>query len=1393
VYERFTERARKVVVLAQDEARYFNHNDIGTEYLLLGLLREDEGVAAQALYSLNVTLDEVREQVESIVGFGVEGTSTQGRLTSRSKKVLEFALREALELGHNYIGTEHVLLGLVRESEGVAARVLSNLDVEPDEVRREVVGRLGSLRKFERSRRQRFEEAELERERANVPHGLELRFTANHQASIGRLSWSPNGQVLAAPASDTNIYLWDLDTEMPRELRGHTGAVFDVAWSPDGRTLASASADETVRMWDVETEAAIFTLEGDRYRVEHDSETGEEVAILVGNEYAVTSIAWSPREQVIAVGYSNGAIRLRSTTTAEIVKEFEGHEGAVNSVVWSPDGRTLASASADETIRVWDVESERLHFELARHSDEVLDLAWSPDGRLLASVAGGQDPTIRIWNLAAQSSSTLQTDVLDAHTLSVTSVSFSADGNFLASRADDSMVVLWHQSHGTWTPATELIEIVDSANGQGRISFNPLRPVLATLGTFDSAVRIWSLDVAVLAGDQRSEFVRHTSAKVVLVGESNVGKSWLAMRLAEDRHPEAGEVATTHGMRLWEMPPDRLDPSYVAPAQERRDVVLWDMGGQEEYRLVHQLFLHDTTLALVLVDPTRGLAALNEVEEWNKRLEKQLGDRPLAKLLVGSKVDDPSDIIDRPALEQVIQKCGFVDYVESSALKGRGIDRLKQLIAENLNWDSLTTTSRLEAFQRIRDEIGRRRKGGEVVLPLTDLKSSLDEMYPDAFDEAAISSEVEKLALQGIIANTRLASGEQMLVLRIEEVERYAGSLILAARNNPRSVPALEERTLATPSLPLPGIKEQDRLPYYPEIAVLECVVELLIQHGICFRHEGLLIFPSLFSESQADLESKIQHSVSLNYDFTGAIDNIYASLVARLVVGGGFGEHRLWANRVEFDEPGKGVCGIRQIRREGGLAHIDVFFAEDTEQDRRDFFINFVEDHLRRHGVEVTEHQAIKCRCGEFEFAEEIVRKKLAMGQKHLLCPICEKPTLISEGVQSIRERSQESYLNIVALKTDLLREEIKDRTDKDAQKAKQAVSHKTSPQTTNLEQSILILHLSDLHFSGEVEPATKLQWLMDDIQGDQGLRRRRLDYLVISGDMTDKGKAPGLENARQFVSALIESFGLSSERCILVPGNHDVQDRDDYYQWSMDVDGLDPKQWVRQGDIYLVRDKDKYPLRFQQFSDAFFHKIIPEPYPVEYAEQGRAYLFPDTRLQFLTLNSCWELDQFHRKHSGVHPAAVAHVIAQAREQITQAETRGALNKGDKVLRLAVWHHSVAGPEMMKDTSFIGHLQNIGVKVCLHGDIHKMERNLIGYYDKNRRIHVVGAGSFGSPPEGRPESTPRLYNLLEVSPDLTTIRVHTRSQATPDGPWEGWYKWPSTGNARVPYYDIKL
>ena len=162
MFERFTERARQVVVLAQEEARTLRHHYIGTEHILLGLLREEGGTAARVLESLEITVERVRDQVVRIVGSGEEVTSGQIPFTPRAKKVLELALRESLSLGHNYIGTEHILLGLTSEDEGVpfrirpdpgggreehegvAVRVLRDLDADAERIRNEVIRMLSS-------------------------------------------------------------------------------------------------------------------------------------------------------------------------------------------------------------------------------------------------------------------------------------------------------------------------------------------------------------------------------------------------------------------------------------------------------------------------------------------------------------------------------------------------------------------------------------------------------------------------------------------------------------------------------------------------------------------------------------------------------------------------------------------------------------------------------------------------------------------------------------------------------------------------------------------------------------------------------------------------------------------------------------------------------------------------------------------------------------------------------------------------------------------------------------------------------------------------------------------------------------------------------------------------
>jgi hypothetical protein len=166
MFERFTDRARRVIVLAQEEARHLNHNYIGTEHILLGLIHEGEGIAAQTLTQLDISLEAVRSQVEQIVGQGESGPTGHIPFTPRAKKVLELSLREALELRHNYIGTEHILLGLIREGQGVAAQVLVNLGAGLERVRQVVVQLLSSYAGMGPAEQQPFGQLRLGQEAA---------------------------------------------------------------------------------------------------------------------------------------------------------------------------------------------------------------------------------------------------------------------------------------------------------------------------------------------------------------------------------------------------------------------------------------------------------------------------------------------------------------------------------------------------------------------------------------------------------------------------------------------------------------------------------------------------------------------------------------------------------------------------------------------------------------------------------------------------------------------------------------------------------------------------------------------------------------------------------------------------------------------------------------------------------------------------------------------------------------------------------------------------------------------------------------------------------------------------------------------------------------------------
>jgi GTPase SAR1 family protein len=1107
-------------------------------------------------------------------------------------------------------------------------------------------------------------------------------------------------------------------------------------------------------------------------------------------------------------------------------------------VSWSPDGRLLASGGLDGPVRVWNAGTGQPVRTLEEKTTSVYTVSWSPDGRLLAS--GGGDGPVRAWD--AGTGQLVRT--LEGHTELVQSVSWSTDGRLLASKSGDNTVRLWRRD--TWAEVGRLPEPTGHAWSPS-LAFHPSRAVLATLGENELIVRIWDLDVDAILGQAPATPLQvYTTAKVVLLGDSNIGKSWLAYQLIERRTLTPDQRGTTHGMRIWKQPAGEFHPAAGPPPGESREVFLWDFGGQEEYQLVHQMFLHDTTLALVLIDPTRSVAERDKARAWNLRLANQTRTRPVVKFLIGAQVDDDtkSKLINRTAIDRLKADCGFRDFYETSGKTGHGIDALREAIAGAIDW-SIGRTTRPELFQRIREQVDARRAAGEIVVPLRAFNEEIRTKFPALYEDNAAEAVTDQLAGQGLLAKTRTKGGDEALILRVDVVERYAASLVVLARDNPRGVPAFPEADLGIRLNVLPGIEPSTRLDWTQERVVLECVAELMIRHGVCFRHQGVLVFPTLFPEAPTEVEAeKLPHTVSLWYDFTGAIDNVYASLVAGLMVLRPFGPGRLTPGRAEFDDPAQGLYGLRRLRRPGGLAHIELFFSPGTPQVRRDAFVAHVEAHLRENGVEVTECRAIKCPRCDKEITEETVRERIADGKEDVVCGRCERRIPIQEGmtggVADIRKRDPQTDAKVLAL-----RQEIKAKLALDAVMAKAVISgvadEALDPKSITIQigdqfhlsgdivgsavgreaglkardikaveaavrvakgpvatgttddraGSVRILHLSDLHFTPDTKWEDHLDPLLHDLrQADLGCDV--VHHLVISGDFVDKGSARAFPAAREFVSTLRERLGLSIDRVVLVPGNHDVVDDDGFYQWKSKKDGLKEGEYVVMGNGFLARDPGKWPERFKTFSDHLYHPLFQQPYLLKPEDQGQGFPPENTHVQFLAFNSAWAVDQTDRKRSGLLPGAVLKGIKAADDQ--QKRRPGPREP----LRIAVWHHAVLHVDGMKEVDVVGHLTKAGVRLVLHGDVH--EANPAFNPFRWGGLTVLGAGAFGAGWEARPESIPGLYQVIELRPGngpggFGWARVHTRARTKANGPWDGWHNWPAArrGTGRVAYFDVDL
>ncbi len=394
-----------------------------------------------------------------------------------------------------------------------------------------------------------------------------------------------------------------------------------------------------------------------------------------------------------------------------------------------------------------------------------------------------------------------------------------------------------------------------------------------------------------------------------------------------------------------------------------------------------------------------------------------------------------------------------------------------------------------------------------------------------------------------------------------------------------------------------------------------------------------------------------------------------------------------------------------------------------------------------------------------------------------------------------------QEFQADVNRLSNSLLEflKEIQKKIQMENMSIKVSTESSKAPLIDVSNNTIKILHLSDLHIKPDIDPISLYQPLFADLEDqEEGLGTQKLDYLVITGDLTDRAQKKEFQKAEQFIVELKKRYNLTDDKCIIIPGNHDLNWDEEVYEWkkarTIEKENLEKGKYVKQGEGILIRKDDAYPHRFKNFSEYLYRSVIQKEYLLPFEDQCIPFLFTEHRMLILAMNSSWEIDEYFKDRSGIHKGALARGLLQADTIIKEAKETGKFPHDASILKIAAWHHPVTGNEKIKNDAFLERLRQADFKLCLHGHVHEDRADIVGYIHPTRQIRIVGAGSFDAPGSDRPESIPRLYNLIEISPDHSIIRVHTRCKRKGTGSWTGYAVWPGKDrHSKQAYYEIDL
>lgn len=798
---------------------------------------------------------------------------------------------------------------------------------------------------------------------------LERTLTA-HTDWVNSVAVSPDGTWAASGSWDYTVKIWDLETGRCRAtLEGHTDLVKSVAITPDGKRILSGSFDKSVRVW--------------------EAGSGREVANQEGHTDKVWSVvALRDNARALSGGLDN-TLRLWDLASGKCVKTIEcGTDDADNvfSAAVNPAGTQALSGHRDGRVRLWSLETRQCLATLKGHSTDVESVQITPDGQF--AVSGSSDKTVKVWDLEAGTC----VGTLEGQHDQVMSVAIFPDGTLIASTGfNDKTVRLWDWKSGT---CLQVLTLEGNNPATISVAFDPrgARLLAGTCGGDVHVFRLTGVRVAAAAEPTR----RYVNAKVVLLGEGTVGKTSLAHRLIDDQYVVKDR---THGMNVWPLPLP-LPPD----ATIDREALLWDLAGQEDYRLIHRLFLDETALALLLINPQKD-DPFAEAGDWLKALDtaslNDAAQRRAARLAIFSQVDVGEPKLGKVKLDRFCQDHAFADWLITSAKNGRNCSdaenggqpsTLKQLIADSIPWDKLPWTATPRLLAELKSALLKMRDTSDIrLLRFAELAQRLEQTLPgERFGESDVRTAVSLLANHGLARPLKFGD---LVLLQPELLNGYAGAIIRAARAHKDEIGCVLEADIYGPKFDFTGV---ERLKHRPdEELLLRAMVQTFLDHSLCIAedtpHGRHLVFPSQYRREK-DLPR--DPDIFVSYTFSGEWQTVWTTLVVRLWYSQEFAHRELWRNAAEFASPKGYTLGLKIENRQGeGTATISLYFDHEVQDELKVLFIEYVHRHLAKYASEVTRDRRYVCpECSTSVKDLDAVRRRIAAKKDFITCQECDE-----------------------------------------------------------------------------------------------------------------------------------------------------------------------------------------------------------------------------------------------------------------------------------------------------------------------------------------------------------------------------------------------------------------